>query len=125
MTQRAKLLRTSTIVFGLCLACATGPMLAQEETGNLYGRVTDTAGGLLPGATVELSGMGAPRFQTADRSGSFRFLGLDPGRYTLKSSLDGFSTAEQPNIAIRIAQNTSIDLQLIPAIEEIISVTSE
>lgn len=125
MTPQVKLLGTSTFVFGLCLLCATGQVSAQEETGNLYGIVTDTGGDFLPGATVELSGMGAPRTQIGDADGNFRFLGLDPGRYTLKASLDGFSTVEQPNISIRVSQNTRIDLQLIKAFIEIISVTSE
>ena len=125
MTQREKRPCLYPLILGLCLLYATGGVLAQEETGNLYGIVTDTGGGFLPGANMELSGMGAPRFQIADANGNFRFLGLDPGRYTLKGSLDGFSTVEQPNISIRIAQNTQVDLQLIPAIEEIISVTAE
>jgi len=125
MKQRIKHRWYGTLAVSLCLLCVTGEALAQEETGNLYGIVTDTSGELLPGATVELTGMGAPRFQTADRNGNFRFLGLDPGSYTLKGSLNGFSTVEQPNIDIRVSQNTRIDLQLVPAIEEIISVTSE
>ncbi len=115
----------STLAICLCLLCATGAALAQEETGNLHGIVTATGGGILTGATVELSGMGAPRLQVADSNGHFRFLGLDPGRYTVKGSLGGFSTVEQPNIDIRISQNTRVDLQLVPAIEEVISVTAE
>ena len=106
MKQRGKHRWLSTLTISLCLLCAAGSALAQEETGNLYGIVTDTGGDFLPGATVELSGMGAPRTQLGDADGNFRFLGLDPGRYTLKASLDGFSTVEQPNISIRIAQNT-------------------
>ncbi|MGB5341587.1 MAG: carboxypeptidase-like regulatory domain-containing protein, partial [Thermoanaerobaculia bacterium] len=107
------------------LLCASGGAIAQEETGNLYGIVTDTVGECLPGSNVELAGMGATRKQIADSNGHFRFLGLDPGSYTLKGSLEGFSAVEQASIDIRVAQNTRIDLQLIPAIEEIISVTSE
>ena len=125
MTRGKSLASTSSLVFILCLSWAVAPVSAQEETGNLYGIVTDTAGELLPGATVELAGMGAPRYQTADGNGQFRFLGLDPGRYIVTASLSGFSTVEQPNIDIRVAQNTRIDLQLFPAIEEIISVTAE
>jgi len=125
MKQRIKHRWSSTLTVTLYLLCVTGEALAQEETGNLYGIVTDTSGDLLPGATVELAGMGAPRYQTADSNGNFRFLGLDPGSYTLKGSLDGFSTVEQPSIDIRVAQNTRIDLELFPAIEEIISVTAE
>jgi len=52
-------------------------------------------------------------------------LGLDPGRYSVAANLQGFSTIEQPNIDIRVSLNTRIDLQLVPAIEEVISVTAE
>ncbi len=125
MTRGISLARSSTLVLSYCLLCAVAPASAQEETGNLYGIVTDTEGELLPGAAVELEGMGAPRDQVADSNGHFRFLGLDPGRYSVTVRLDGFSTVEQPNIDIRVAQNTRIDLQLVPAIEEVISVTAE
>jgi len=125
MKQGKRLARSSTLLLSICLLWTAASVSAQEETGNIHGIVTDTAGETLPGASIELSGMGAPRFQTADSNGNFRFLGLDPGMYALRASLNGFSTIERPHINIRVSQNTRIDLQLVPAIEEVISVTSE
>ena len=98
---------------------------AQEETGNIYVQVTDTAGQTLPGASVEMVGGGAPRLGITSAQGETRFLGLAPGNYSLKATLDGFSTVEYPNVNVRVGRNTTIQVQLSAAIGEVITVTSE
>jgi len=56
------------------LLCA-GVVSAQGvSTGNLYGTVEDEQSSPLPGATVTLAGVGAPRVQVTDAGGNFRFL---------------------------------------------------
>ena len=117
---------------GLCLIAAAllllstgGAAWAQEETGNVYVKVLDTAGTPLPGVTVELTGMGAPRIMVTNTAGEVRFLGLDPGTVSLKASLEGFSTLEYPNVNVRVARSTSLEVQLTEAIGEVITVTSE
>ncbi|MGH9381265.1 MAG: carboxypeptidase regulatory-like domain-containing protein [Thermoanaerobaculia bacterium] len=104
---------------------AAGAVFAQAPTGNLYGTVTDTEGARLPGVSVTLSGIGAPRVQVTDERGNFRFLGLDPGAYSMRAELEGFSTVEQANINIRVARSTEIQVELSAAVEEVITVTSE
>ena len=69
--------------------------------------------------------MGAPHRQTADSAGQFRFLGLDPGRYDLRATVDGFSTLERRDIDIRSAHNITLEVQLSQAINEVIVVTAE
>lgn len=104
---------------------ATGAVLAQEATGNLYAKVTDTEGAPLPGVTVTVTGPVGTRVLPTDGLGNIRFLKLDPGAYSLTAELEGFSTVEQPDIVIRIARNTEIEVQLSAAVEEVITVTSE
>jgi hypothetical protein len=116
---------TSLAVAFLLLLGTAGVAVAQEETGNVYVRVLDTDGAPLPGVTVELSGMGAPRIMVTNTAGEARFLGLDPGQVSLRASLEGFSTVEYPNIEVRVARNTAIEVQLSGAIGEVITVTSE
>jgi len=117
---------------GLCFAAAillllstAGPAFAQEDTGNVYVKVLDTGGNPLPGVTVELTGMGAPRIMVTNTSGEARFLGLDPGTVSLRASLEGFSSLEYPSVDVRVARNTSLELQLTEAIGEVITVTAE
>src|SRR3954470_2156817 len=112
-------------VAALLLLAVGGTAFAQLQTGNLYGTVTDDKGAALPGVTVTLSGQGAPQVQVTNAQGQFRFLGLPPGSFDLKAELEGFSTIDYPNIVINIGRNTSIEVKLSPAVEDVITVTAE
>ena len=107
------------------LLASAGAALAQDQTGSLYGTVSDNQGSALPGVRVELTGIGAPRTQFTGPQGQFRFLNLDPGNYALAASLEGFSTVEYPEVNIRVGRNTTLEIKLSPAVEEVITVTSE
>jgi len=112
-------------VAALLLLAVGGTAFAQLQTGNLYGTVTDDKGASLPGVTVTLSGQGAPQVQVTNAQGQFRFLSLPPGNFDLKAELEGFSTIDYPNIVINIGRNTSIEVKLSPAVEDVITVTAE
>ncbi|HVG08199.1 MAG TPA: carboxypeptidase regulatory-like domain-containing protein, partial [Thermoanaerobaculia bacterium] len=98
------------------------PIGAQLQTGSLYGSVADPQGGPLPGATVTLSGGGAPQVQTTDDQGRFRFPGLAPGEYYLESRLEGFSPVEYPGLVISVGRTTEIQVALSPAVTETLTV---
>ena len=118
--------RRTVSTFGVILCLLVGgAAFGQSATGNLYGTVTDESGAPLPGVSVTVSGIGADRTQFTDASGGFRFLGLDPGGYTVIAELDGFGGIEYPDVVIRLGQNTDVPLTLTAALEETITVTSE
>lgn len=117
--------RKALVVAAVLLLASTGAAFAQLQSGNLYGTVSDNQGAALPGATVTLTGIGAPQVQVTNAEGEFRFLGLSPGGYQLKAELEGFSTVDYPNITISVGRNTTIEVTLNPALEEVITVTSE
>lgn len=124
MTLAHRWNRTIAVAFALLhLVIVTAS--AQEEVGGLYGTVTESSGEPLPGVNVTLEGVGAAQVQVTDVLGHYRFLGLDPGLYGLKASLDGFSTVEYTQIDIRAGRSTTVEVQLPPAIGEVITVTSE
>ncbi len=113
-------------ILGLALLVGVaGTARAQEETGNVYVTVRDTEGAALPGVSVTLSGFGAPRVDVSNAQGEVRFLSLDPGAWNLLAELEGFSTVEYPNISVRVARNTALEVTLSAAVEEVITVTSE
>ena len=114
----------STFSVILCLFVA-GMAFGQTPTGNLYGTVTDDSGAALPGVTVTVSGIGAPRTQFTDGQGQWRFLALDPGAYTVTAELEGFGGIEFPDVVVALGRNTSVPLVLTAALEETITVTSE
>lgn len=88
------------------------------QTGNLFGTVVDNQGQALPGVTMTLSGIGAPRVQVTDAQGRFRFPELPPGTYMLRAQLEGFSTMDYPNIHIYVGRNTEIEVTLQLAISQ-------
>jgi hypothetical protein len=107
------------------LAAGAAPVAAQLQTGDLYGSAQDEGGQPLPGVTVTLRGIGAPRVQVSDEQGGFRFLGLFPGVYSLTAELAGYSTLEYPDIAIRVGGKTELELVLSAAVQDVITVTGE
>jgi hypothetical protein len=113
------------LAFTAVALLVAGGASAQLQTGNLYGTVRDQQGAALPGVTATLTGQGAPQVQVTNAQGQFRFLGLSPGSYGLKAELEGFSTIDYPNIAINIGRNTSIEVTLTAAVEDVITVTAE
>ena len=80
---------------------------AQQLTGGIYGKVVDEQGGALPGVTVTLSGIGAPKIQTSDARGEFRFPSLDPGVYTLTYDLQSFTKVTNNDVKVSVGQNTN------------------
>ena len=106
------------VAVAVALLLGAGAAWAQENTGNIFVKVVDTSGAALPGVTVEIGGFGADQVQITGSSGEARFLKLDPGQWSLSASLDGFSTVEYPAVDVRIARNTSVEVQLNSAIEE-------
>lgn len=98
---------------------------AQTGAGNVYGTVTDQQGNPLPGVSVTLSGIGAAKVAVTGADGQYRFLGLDPGAYSLEAVLDGYSSVTQERVMVNINRNTTINVQMSEGIEETITVTAE
>ncbi|MGE0640751.1 MAG: carboxypeptidase regulatory-like domain-containing protein [Thermoanaerobaculia bacterium] len=109
----------------VALGLFASPGTAQLQSGNLFATVTDSAGAALPGATVTLSGIGAPQTQSSDAQGMVRFPGLAPGTYRLEAGLDGFSPLVFESVVVNVGRNTTLELALSSAVEETITITAE
>ena len=83
-------------------------------TTSLSGVVTDTGGGVIPGASVVVKNdaTGVSYETVTSSSGAFSVPSLDPGTYTATVSLSGFKTAVVNNIRILTATPANIDVKL-------------
>jgi hypothetical protein len=102
-------------VFILALLVAfsvIGSVGAQTLTGTIQGKVTDQQGGVLPGVTVTLTGRTGSQTQVTDAQGAYRFIGLTPGSYTVKSEISGFKPREQQNIDLGIGKTLDVPLAM-------------
>src|SRR5688572_24170322 len=92
-----------------------GEGLAQQLSGTVSGVVRDAQGGVLPGASVTLTGtalIGGARTDVTGETGAFRFADLPPGMFEVTAELAGFTTTKQEGIRVQVAQNTRADVQL-------------
>ncbi|HYI08932.1 MAG TPA: TonB-dependent receptor [Thermoanaerobaculia bacterium] len=117
-----RLVRPSLVLL-LILGCLTAPLFAQSltQSGNIRGIVTGSDGSTLPGVTVTLSGASGRQTFVTESDGEYRFLGLDPGTYTIAAELSGFATATR-RADVLIGRNTELPLQLSAAASEAITV---
>ena len=94
-------MRFKVIVLALVALFATSAIAgAQSQTGEIFGKVTDGSGAVLPGVTVTLTGPALMQPQTAvtSETGSYQFPRLEIGTYTVKFELAGFKTVVNEGI---------------------------
>src|SRR5437762_1913114 len=95
----------------LTLFAAVG---AQEFRGSITGKVTDPNGAVVPGATVTIKNLGTngESTVTTNDDGTYTFPLLQPGKYTVSVSSQGFNTATREEIEVRVADRLTLDMQL-------------
>ncbi len=83
---------------------------AQGLTGQISGTVTDSGGGVLPGATVVIknAGTNATRETVTGADGSFVFPDLLAGKYDVSVTVSGFKTYEQKGINLASTERVAL-----------------
>jgi hypothetical protein len=79
----------------------------------LSGKVLDSTGAVVPGATVTLTSItGAVRTQLTNDVGVYQFLQLPPGTYQVKAELQGFKTAVKDKVDLMVDTPVAMDFSL-------------
>lgn len=121
--------RIITACAALLLAVLLAPMLrAQETRGSIYGSVTDSTGGAVPGAKVAVTNVetGAVSHVQTNDSGYYEALLLLPGSYEVSAEVAGFKKAVRKGINLSIGSRAQADIKLeIGAVTESVTVTSD
>src|SRR5690349_17832444 len=88
--------------FGVVLACVFSAQ-AQQTLGGILGSVADKTGSVLTDTTVTLVGdqTTLTRTQKTNENGSYAFVNLPIGTYTLTFAHDGFQTQKVPSITVQ------------------------
>src|SRR6266852_4989608 len=87
---------------------------AQRTLGGITGTVTDSSGGVLADATVTLvnDATKLTRTQTTSSTGSYDFVNLTIGTYTLTFGHDGFDTQKVPSITVQADRTATVNAVL-------------
>jgi hypothetical protein len=101
----------STILF---VALGASAAIAQSTGGTITGVVRDGTGAVLPGATVVVTNTDTAIARTlvSDDGGRYTAPDLSPGPYSLKVSLDGFTTVNRSGISLAVGQQAVVNIDL-------------
>jgi len=119
-------MRVRAIVLALVALFATSTLATAQQTGQIFGKVTDQSGAVMPGVTVTLTSPILLQPQTAitSETGSYQFPSLEVADYTVKFELSGFKTVVNENIHITAGFSAQINAQLgVSTVQETITVT--
>ena len=95
------------------IACCPA-FFAQTSTGEVNGTVTDPSGASVPAATVKLTNL-ATKIEAQARpnqDGSFIFVNVQPGAYSLRVEAPGFKAAQIPSFDVGVSQTVRQNIAL-------------
>ena len=103
----------------LCLA---------QDRGTITGIVTDSSGSSIPGTDVSFvhPATGLTQTTSTGPDGSYTFVNLTSGLYTLKAAAEGFRTTQVSDLQVQVNTTTRMDIQLeVGALQEVVEVVGE
>ena len=96
------------------LIALVSSLQAQQTLGGILGTVSDKTGSVLPNTTVTIVGdqTTLTRTQKTTETGSYLFVNLPIGSYTLTITHDGFQTQKIPSIVVQADRTATVNATL-------------
>jgi hypothetical protein len=114
----------------VCFVFATFTAHAQGvgSSGEITGTVTDSSGGVLLKAVVNVvdNQTGLKRTATTNDTGQFRVAGLPPANYDVSAQMSGFATEIRKGVTVAVGQTVISDFKLNPSkVATVVEVTGQ
>jgi carboxypeptidase family protein/TonB-dependent receptor-like protein len=120
-------IRLATLVALLVVLNST-IAFSQVVTGSILGRVTDSTGAVVPGATVQIQNgeTGFSRTEQTDSEGRYLSRNLPLGSYSVTVQQSGFQTQVRRGISLTVASEVVVNVELaVGNVQEKVEVTAE
>jgi hypothetical protein len=98
---------------------------AQQNMGTVRGTLADDSGAVIPAASVSLVGNGTTRKAQTQADGSYVFVGVQPGQYSVNVNFPGFTPVAKPvtvtaggTVQVPLALSISTEKQEVEVKEE-------
>lgn len=121
-------LMVAAIFVGILVGLVPSPAPAQVADAVIEALVQDQSQAVLPGVTVTVTRPDTGYTQTSvtDSTGVVRFIALQPGTYSVKAELSGFTTVNQEGITLRVGQTAKLTMSLgIAKVDETVNVVGQ
>src|SRR5262249_3820863 len=108
--------RTAIALLALVALAAPRAVAQIRIAGAIAGTVTDSAGLVVPGASVRLvdEGTGIAKSAVTNEAGGFLFPDLSFGAYSVTVTLQGFQTAAYQDVQVESGRTTDLRIRLQP-----------
>jgi len=116
------------LVLAAAALVATLPSTADAQaTGAIGGVIVDQSGAVIPGVTIEVTNTATNQVRTAitGADGYYSVPLLQPGSYAVKATLPGFRTTIRDGVPVAVETTARVDMQLVAALQEAITITEE
>lgn len=100
----------------------------QTFYGSVVGSVSDTSGGTVPQATVNLTNLGTAerRSMITDSSGNYQFVNLVPGQYKVEVEKPGFRRFVRDAVTVEVQSAVRIDIAMqVGDVNQVVEVTAQ
>ena len=106
--------RLTVVVVTAALVLGAASAMAQTQTGEIVGRVSDNTGAVLPGVTVTITSPALlqPQVAITSNTGSYQFTRIPIGSYNVRFELPGFKTFVREGVQITVGFNAEINATL-------------
>lgn len=111
-----QMMRVTGVLLLFALMGASSPSFGQASDGTISGTVTDQAGAVVAGATVEVTNQatGEKRSATTSDNGTYTIPNLMVGLYDVTATGTGFAPSTAKGVKVSVSFNTTQDLALNP-----------
>jgi hypothetical protein len=115
------------LLLAACVLAISSTLAFAQGTSSITGVVRDSAGGVIPGATVVITNTatGATFEAVTGTNGNYNVVALQAGTYSVSATLAGFKTAQVNNLRVAIGVPATANLTLeVGQLTETVNVTS-
>ena len=105
----------TAVVLVALFFCGAGSIRVKAQTsyGSVLGTITDSTGANVIGAKVTLKNIGTnAKVEMTSGAGTYSFINLNPGSYSVTVSRDGFQSYTQNQVDVQIGGATRVDVTL-------------
>jgi hypothetical protein len=116
----------ASFILTLLIALTAGAQ-SQITTGTIRGTAQDTNGAVVAGANVDIKNVetNSSRSLTTDEEGRFAAPQLQPGKYSVTITKQGFATTQDPNVTLTVGQTLDLTFSLkVSDVQETVTVTA-
>ncbi len=122
------MIRRSVLALVFTLTSVPSITFAQAQSGEIFGKVVDTSGAVVPGVSVTLTSPSliTPQTVITLESGAYRFPNVPIGTYAVTFEIPGFKRVVREGVRIETGFNAEINTTLeVSTVQETVTVTGE